>query len=246
MLDIDKFSNYCKSRGGENIALLPSLETYVTEVLRIAHLKHVRLMWGNDFSIFKSLYCAISKYGHVEPIFDIDYSTLDDTNSLFVVALDQRENVVASTAAIRFNWENTYIDKIMNKLPSFYYNPTIGAFPDKIYYCDAFGRGNIITNTTVYCGATWVRKDYRGLGFATLVPKLVQIFSLCLWSPHTLWGFIDEMLVKNKIHIQYGMVNIFPAQIRFLVNDEQVFINDYIAWVSKTKVLKNLLNKDVI
>lgn len=211
-----------------------SLEGYITEIDDFLRQYHITICYDQNFDHFKPLIAKTNKIRHSGSLFDTDLFPFEHDTGIFLAAFNQNGDCIASTAAKNFQWqEGETLDSLFPTLPPFFIDPADNMSPDKVYFCNTFENSHIITGNHVYCGATWVREDYRHLLLSMIIPRLIKRLAAYLWNHSVTWGIVGQSNFKNNFHLQYGLPNTFPIQTRFLHEGKNCILNDYIAWSDK-------------
>lgn len=213
---------------------ISSLQSDIAEINDFVRQHHITICYEQNFDNFKPLITKTNKIRHSGSLFDTDLFPFKDDIGIFLAAFDQNGDCIASTAAKNFQWKKgETLDSLFPTLPPFFIDPADNMSPDKTYFCNTFENSHIITGNHVYCGATWVREDYRHLLLSMTIPRLIKRLATYLWNHHVTWGIVSQSNFKNALHLQYGLPNTFPIQISFSDENKNRVLHDYIAWSDK-------------
>ena len=210
---------------------IKKLACYIQEIDFFAKQNDIKICYCQDFDYFKPLITQTSKVRHQGTLFDNSYYKLDQKSGVFIVVFDKKGDYIASTAAKNFKWEcGQTLENMLPILPPFFIDPSDFMTPDKTYFCNTFNHSHIITGNHVYCGATWVREDYRHLLLSMTIPQLTKAIAQFFWDQKITWGIVGQSNYKIGLHHQYGLPNSFPIEISFQNDDNLHILNDYVVW----------------
>ena len=231
MHDIKDFINNNNRSFSLPLNQIEKFAAYIKEIDSFAKQNGIVICYEKDFDYFKPLITKTSKVRHEGTLFDTSYFKWDKESGVFVVALNKSGDYIASTAAKNFQWKpGQTLDNMFPTLPPFFIDPADFMTPDKTYFCNTFNHSHIITGNHVYCGATWVRDDYRHLLLSMIIPRLTKVIAQCLWNQTVTWGIVGQSNFEKGFHHQYGLPHSFPIETSFKNGDQLRILNDYIVW----------------
>lgn len=173
------------------------------------------------------------------PGLDVNYSDLDDTNSLCFIGRNHKGEAVVAQAARLYDFQNKSFSDASRDLSALYSNPS--EFEARGEACKVTAwAGRLITGRVAYSGATWVRPDLRGNGLVNVLPRLSRTAATALWGPDCIFGMMAESLVKAGLLRSNGFRNL-----EWSVELKSPTIGDYkfaLLWMKPTDVLDDLMD----
>lgn len=137
------------------------------------------------------------------PMLDTRLSDIPKSRSYCLLGIDGNGAVVTSQGGQVFDLAGSSLTRLI-KDQSFFYGP--GGKPGPAQpTCDIWAPvADSITGQVVYSGALWVRPDYRGHKFASLLPRLSRAYALAHWGTDYTVAFISNQSAQTPLLQMYG------------------------------------------
>lgn len=137
------------------------------------------------------------------PIFDPALGGITSETGFAVIGRDKNGQVVATQAARLYDWSETNLHEEAASLRMFY------AHPDA-----AFARGDsckintsvakMIGGRVVFSGAGWYRRDFRGKGLATILPRISRAYAFTRWNTDFTISMMGDAVVAGGMAERCG------------------------------------------
>jgi GNAT superfamily N-acetyltransferase len=128
------------------------------------------------------------------PIYDPRHSNLRLDNAFWIEGVDEAGDTVIAHAARLFEWRQTTIEAELRSLRVFYEDPAPHlAAGERVEIDDS--RPIPVRGPAMWCGALWVRPDYRRHGLTRIIPRVTHAYAHTRWDAGFTW-----ILVEPKIN----------------------------------------------
>jgi GNAT superfamily N-acetyltransferase len=138
----------------------------------------------------------------LSPAYNPQVSDVGERNGFWIRAMDDRGNVVATSAARVYDLSNTFGHELLS-LRIFYGSPIPDVARGDSIALDA-PQAEAWKGRVVYSGGVWVRPDYRRRGFTKIVPRLVRAIATVRWCPPRYWTMVTPENDRNGLTRAYG------------------------------------------
>jgi hypothetical protein len=139
-------------------------------------------------------------------VFDARFNELDDSNAFFILGRDAAGDVVACQAGRLYDWERTNFKDECEGLTMFYRDPDTMKLPGEEWTVTALAAKGISGRVT-FSGAAWYRRDYRGVGLVSWLPRLSRALAKGLWDTDVTITVMAENNVKKGVYPRNGYRN---------------------------------------
>ena len=113
--------------------------------------------------------------------FNPAFSYLTPDNSFCILGYDRHGAVVATQAARFLDWPDTTYQREAESLRLMYADPEASKLPGEQCRVTALAaRG--VTGRVVNTGAGWYRRDFRGKGLVSLLPRMARALAYTRWG----------------------------------------------------------------
>jgi hypothetical protein len=139
--------------------------------------------------------------------FDPAFSHLTPDNSFCILGYD-RHGTVAATGAARFlDWQDTTYRREAESLRLMYADPEAAKLPGEQCRVTALAaRG--VTGRVANTGAGWYRRDFRGKGLVSLLPRMVRALAYTRWATDCSVTMMAEPVVRGNVFPHTGYCNL--------------------------------------
>lgn len=115
------------------------------------------------------------------PFFNATISPIDDANAACFVVYDDDGEPVSTTAVRVWNFVDTNLRAELESLRMLYGQQSEARLRGADCQVTAPTAG-LLNGRILYCGAYWVRPDYRGKGLGLIVPAMSRFYALGRWA----------------------------------------------------------------
>lgn len=180
-------------------------------VLRLDQLaakRGVRLYPQTDFRALKTIVEAHRAEGTVMmPHVDPAYSTIDETNGIWVYGIDAEGKSATTQAGRYYDFTGTSLAAELESFRFFYDDPS--RHVTESCYVTTPPEAAQITGTVLASGTIWVRPDMRGPGedgivLSQLLGKLTRLIAIAQWWPEQLFTFSSYQLYNRRVVANFG------------------------------------------
>ncbi len=204
---------------------------------RIARLG-VNLVLCRDFSGLAAINERNRKAGWfgLMPMFHPD--TYGHPEAFWIKGLDQRGEPVMTVAARLYRVPSSGLGEELRSLRLFYENPARMRAPDECCLCTAAGLSGL-SGKILYSGSGWCAREFRGQGFAWIVPRISRALGYLQWGQNYTISLVDPILIEKGVVAAYGYRNIEPG-INWLNSPSQGSIDLSLLWMSQRFMLDDM------
>ena len=170
------------------------------------------------------------------PMFHPD--TYSHPEAFWIKGLDHRDEPVMTVAARLYRVPSGGLGEEIRSLRLFYEDPIRMRAADELCLCSA-PSVSALKGKVLYCGAGWCARDYRGLGFASIVPRISQWIGDLLWRQDYTISLVDPVLIEKGVVAAYGYDNIEPG-VLWWNSPSQGTIDLNLIWMTRSYMLNDL------
>jgi hypothetical protein len=137
------------------------------------------------------------------PIFDPALGGVTAETAFVMLGRDKEGHVVASQAARYYDWTNTTLLDEARSLRMFFADPDAAiARGDR---CDiSTPVAATISGRVVFSGAGWYRRDYRGKGLATILPRISRAYAFTRWNTDFTISMMGDAVIAGGMADRTG------------------------------------------
>ncbi len=139
--------------------------------------------------------------------FNPAFSNLTPDNSFCILGYDRHGEVVATQAARFLDWPDTNYQREAEALRLMYADPEASKLPGeqcRVTALAAKGMSGRVVNT----GAGWYRRDFRGKGLVSLLPRMARALAYTRWATDCSVTMMAEPVVRANVFPRTGYRNI--------------------------------------
>jgi hypothetical protein len=170
-------------------------------------------------------------------VFDPRLGMLDPSSSYCILGQNGRGEIVSAQAARLYDWPSTDFHEEATTLRFVYKVPQQDKRPGESISIttDAARR---LTGRVVFSGAGWYRRDYRGTGLSTVLPRVSRALSLTLWDPDYIMTMMAEPVLRGGFAERGGFVH-SAAMVQWR-NSRLGDIDLVLVWMTAEEALSDL------
>jgi hypothetical protein len=137
------------------------------------------------------------------PIFDPTLGGVTAETAFVILGRDKTGQVVATQAARYYDWTGTTLLEEARSLRMFFADPDAAiARGDR---CDILTPvAAAISGRVVFSGAGWYRRDYRGKGLATILPRISRAYAFTRWNTDFTISMMGDGVVSGGMADRTG------------------------------------------
>jgi hypothetical protein len=191
------------------------------------------------FDEFRSVHQMNSKTWPVLlPFFDAEVSEINPNTAACFVARNEEGEAVSATAVRVWDLGGTNLRDEIESL-RFFYGNRAKDWKDRATCEITAPVASTFDGHALYCGAYWVRPDYRGHGLTALVPAMSRYYALGRWPVDYKISFGAKAFLAPELRDIYQYEDC-EGDFRFTV-DGQLRVNNYLLmWARASYMLDQL------
>jgi hypothetical protein len=137
------------------------------------------------------------------PIFDPTLGGVTAETAFVILGRDKTGQVVATQAARYYDWTGTTLLEEARSLRMFFADPDAAiARGDR---CDILTPvAAAISGRVVFSGAGWYRRDYRGKGLATILPRISRAYAFTRWNTDFTISMMGDAVISGGMADRTG------------------------------------------
>ena len=172
------------------------------------------------------------------PIFDPVLGGITPETGFVLIGRGKGGQVVATQAARFYDWSETTLKDEAKSLRMFYADPHA-----------AFERGdrceittpvaNNIAGRVVFSGAGWYRRDFRGKGLATILPRISRAYAFTRWNTDFTISVIGDAVIAGGMAERSGYTKAEHSSVE-LVASPLGAIRCSLVWMQPNELLGDL------
>jgi hypothetical protein len=171
---------------------------------RAARDRGVYLSLEDDFDALLALNEANRAHWHpIAPSFDPRVSDVGPDNAFWIVGRNEDGEAVLTQVVRHYPLTDSTLADELQTLRFFYRDPARSAQAGERCEVNTPDAARI-RGSVVYSGGTWFRPDYRGLGLASIVPRMGRAIALSRWNTDFAFSLVLRRLVEKQIPRRYG------------------------------------------
>jgi hypothetical protein len=149
------------------------------------------------------------------PIFEPTLGGITPETGFVIIGRDKHGEVVATQAARSYVWSETTLRDEATSLRMFYADPDAAlARGDR---CEvATPAAQDITGGVAYSGAGWYRRDFRGKGLATILPRISRAYAFTRWNSDFTISFIGDAVTAGGMAQRAGYTKVERSCVEFV------------------------------
>lgn len=169
------------------------LGRYFLEACRQTLATGIRIVHGTLDELVATNRAHRDAWFQLQPTFDPACGVARPDNAFCLLGVNDRDEVVATQAAVRLDLGTTPYATLAENLTILYSDPKRMARPtERSVVTSRLARE--VTGCVAHSGAVWCRPDYRKRGISKILPFLGKAYALSLWNPDT---FVTFMIPSN-------------------------------------------------
>ncbi|MDD9877418.1 MAG: hypothetical protein OXR84_08260 [Magnetovibrio sp.] len=214
------------------------LARYVSEIDALARQHGMSLELCKDFREFLDIRNADRERPPVSPIFDPSFTDIGPGNGFWIKGTDEDGEIVHLQAARRNEIRGISLAEHLHELRQLYKLPGLNRDLERASY--AAPAAQSISGKICYHGEIWLKGGpdrYRGVGLASLLPRMLLALALAEWDPDYVFGFVPTPIAHKGVLTQYGYMHVQPGGILWSGPDDDTVINKWLAWLSREELI---------
>jgi GNAT superfamily N-acetyltransferase len=124
------------------------------------------------------------------PIYDPRHSNLRLDNAFWVEGIDHAGDTAIVHAARLYDWPETTVEAELRSLRVFYEDPAPHLATGEHVDIDE-AEPTPVRGPAMWCGALWVRPDYRRRGLTRIIPRVTHAYAYTRWGTGHTWILVE-------------------------------------------------------
>jgi hypothetical protein len=171
------------------------------------------------------------------PIFDPTLGGVRPETGFVIIGRDKNGEVVATQAARLYDWSETTLKDEATWLRMFYADPdTALARGDHCKITTPVAQG--IKGRVAYSGAGWYRRDFRGKGLATILPRISRAYAFTRWNTDFTISFIGDAVTAGGMAERAGYTKVEHSSVEFVA--PPLDVRCALVWMPADELLADL------
>jgi len=184
------------------------LGRYILIADKAARDRGVFLSLETDFHEFLRVNEENHAHWHpLPPNIDPRFNELGPENSFWIRGRNAAGESVLTGAVRLYRFTETSLKEELESLRLFYRYPMAQQCPGERCVVTAPSAQRLV-GQVLYSGGVWFRPDFRGLGLASIVPRLARTIALSRWNTDYAFSLVGRKLVEKGVSRSYGFRNI--------------------------------------
>ncbi len=183
----------------------------------------------------------LEKWFPLIPIFDPAYSDLGPDNAFWIAGRNRDGELVTAQCARLYDWRDSDFKSEFESLRFAYRDPDLQRWPEECTFCNA-PSGRLISGMVCYSGGAWYHPDYRGIGLASIIPRLSRAIAHSRWNTDFTISVVEPVLVEKGVVARYGYTRIEEG-IDWLNSFRGHMFNIRLIWMDRTEFLSDLVTQ---
>jgi hypothetical protein len=171
------------------------------------------------------------------PIFDATLGGIRPETGFVIIGRDKAGEVVATQAARLYDWSETTLEDEATCLRMFYADPHAAlARGDHCKITTSVAQN--IKGRVAYSGAGWYRRDFRGKGLATILPRISRAYAFTCWNTDFTISFIGDAVTAGGMAERAGYTKVEHSSIEFVA--PPLDVRCALVWMRADELLADL------
>jgi GNAT superfamily N-acetyltransferase len=125
------------------------------------------------------------------PIYDPRHSNLRLDNAFWIEGIDHAGDTAIVHAARLYDWPDTTVEAELRSLRVFYEDPAPHLAAGEHVDIDET-ESTPVRGPAMWCGALWVRPDYRRRGLTRIIPRVTHAYAYTRWGTGHTWILVEQ------------------------------------------------------
>ncbi|KMW60249.1 hypothetical protein AIOL_000402 [Candidatus Rhodobacter oscarellae] len=210
----------------------------ISDLVKTIEAEGMKLTVGTDFSTYRNLRSAQFEQRPLYPMFDIQCSFIDASNSFWIAGTNAAGELVHTQAILKLDMSNTSLDEHLTVHRQKYLTPGLIGDADQAYFSVPGSAGNI-TGEVCYHGEFWLQggeEGFRKQGFTALLSRLTFELAYTTWNPDYIFGLVPATIAQKGIGVRYGYFHGEPGIWRSV--DERILSEEWVVWMSNHDIAR--------
>ena len=173
------------------------------------------------------------------PVFDPAYSELGAGNAFWIAGRDRDGDLVTVQCARFYDWRDSDFKSEFESLRFVYRDPDLERWPEECAFCNA-PSGRRVSGLVCYSGGAWYHPDYRGLGLASIIPRLSRCIAYSRWNTDFTISVAESVLVEKGVVDSYGYTRVEDG-LDWLNSFIGHLLNLHLLWMDRNEMLNDLV-----
>lgn len=172
------------------------------------------------------------------PLFNSGIGGVDEKDAIVLLGRNASGTVVAAQAARRYLWQSTSLVEEAQSLRMFFGDPEAALERgDKCEVNAPVARD--IKGCVTFSGAGWYHPDFRGLGLATILPRVSRALAYTYWETDYTISMIGEKVIAGGMADRCGYTNVEHGSVD-LVATPLGTMRCALVWMKTSQLLADL------
>lgn len=213
----------------------------VSGLMRDLDAAGMRVVIGDDFSVYRIYRSSQSGRAPMYPMFDVASSYVDASNGFWICGFGPDDEVIHTQAVRLLDLSGSTLGAHLDTHRHKYITPDTTPDPDLTYYSGPAALATI-TGRVAYHGDFWLQPNglggMRSQGATGVLSRILFELVHWHWAPDFTFALIPHPLAAKGAHLRYGYTHCEPGT--WIGPDQQVTETDYMVWMSKTDMANAL------
>ena len=178
-----------------------------------------------------------AQWAPLVPIFNPGRSAVRPDAGFWIEGRNEAGDTVATQAARFLPWFETSLQQELSSLRLFYEDPITQAGTGEKAEVTAPSASRI-SGRVIFSGGGWYRRDFRGVGLSTILPRLSRVYAYTRFRSDFTFSLVEPALVEKGVTARYGYRR-SEAMVRF-TGSFRGDLDFHLVWMSSDELLDEL------
>jgi hypothetical protein len=171
------------------------------------------------------------------PAFDPALGGVTSETGFVIFGRNKQGEVVATQAARFYDWSDTTLRDEAASLRMIYADPdAAGSRGDRCSVATPVAEN--IRGRVAYSGAGWYRRDFRGKGLATILPRISRAYAFTRWNTDFTISFMGDAVTAGGMAKRCGYTKVELSCVEFVL--PPLDVRGALVWMPAAELLADL------
>ena len=215
---------------------------YIYDLAELVRMLGLRLQTGNNFIEFRNMLDQVPDRHPVNPAFNPDICTLDESKAFWVIGYNADNEVVHTQAIKLLEMEGSSLAEHLESHTSDYRSEGYDfALEETEIYLSP--EASQISGTVTYHGEVWIKAGkggYRSGSLVTLLTRWMMLKALLEWTPDYMIGLQAPITTCRGLGIREGYMRTEQRTLVWHLKNGEPPIEDWMVWMTRDEAEFNL------